>query len=58
MSKTESKKRKNGKIVLDDDLQKEILRFFIKTSIPRIAKEKREKQEQENKTLSKMKGQG
>ena len=29
------------KIVLPENLQKEILKFFLKTSIPRIAKEKR-----------------
>ena len=43
---------KPKKIVLPDDLQNEIMKFFLKTSIPRIAKEKRD-----NKALSKEKGQ-
>jgi len=41
------------KIVLSEELQKEMMRFFMKTSIPRIAKEKRK-----NKTLSKSEGEG
>ena len=45
----------NKKIVLPEKLQKEILNFFLKTSIPRLAKEKREKRK--NKALSEEKGQ-
>jgi len=37
------KKTDKGKIVLPEKLQREILKFFMKTSIPRIAKEKRNK---------------
>jgi len=43
----ESKK----KIILPEETQKSILKFFLKTSIPRIARQKREK------ALSDMKGQ-
>jgi len=42
-----SKNADKQKIVLSDELQKEMMRFFMKTSIPRIAKEKRKE-----KTLS------
>ena len=42
----------NKKIVLPEKLQKEILKFFLKTSIPRLAKEKRK-----NKALSEERGQ-
>ena len=31
------------KIILPDELQKDILKFFLKTSIPRKAKQEREK---------------
>jgi len=41
------------KIVLPEELQKEILSFFMKTSIPRIAKEKRK-----NQTLSESEKEG
>ena len=49
------------KIVLPDGLQKEILNFFLKTSIPRIARQKREQQEElakeKNRVLSEEEGQ-
>jgi hypothetical protein len=38
----EEKEKK--KIILPDELQKEIMKFFLKTSIPRIARKKREEQ--------------
>jgi len=44
------------KIVLPDELQKKILKFFLKTSIPRIVKETREKNkasDAKNENLSK-----
>jgi len=41
------------KIVLPEEVQKNILKFFLKTSIPRIAR-----QEQEKKALSEKEGQG
>ena len=44
-----------GKIMLSDELQKEILKFFLKTSIPRIAKQKRNNTKE--KTLSQGEGQ-
>jgi len=44
-----SNKEDRQKIVLSDELQKEMMSFFMKTSIPRIAKEKRKNK---NKTLS------
>jgi len=44
------------KIVLPDELQKEMMRFFMKTSIPRIAKAVKEKRK--NKTLSESEGEG
>jgi len=31
------------KIVLPDEVQKSMLKFFMKTSIPRLARQKREK---------------
>ena len=40
------------KIILPEETQKSILRFFLKTSIPRIARQEREK-----KALSEIKGQ-
>ncbi|MCL1873158.1 MAG: hypothetical protein FWF85_03465 [Clostridiales bacterium] len=40
------------KIVLPEELQKDILKFFLRTSIPRKAKQK-----QEDKTLSEKEGQ-
>jgi len=40
------------KIILPEETQKNILKFFLKTSIPRIAR-----QERERKTLSEIKGQ-
>ena len=40
------------KIVLPEELQKSMLKFFMKTSIPRKAR-----QEKEKKALSEMKGQ-
>ena len=43
------------KIILSDNLQKEMLKFFMKTSIPRLAKIKRECVE--NKFLSQEEGQ-
>jgi len=47
------------KIVLPEALQKEIVKFFLKTSIPRLAKEKRENEEKQNKkALPNAKGQG
>ena len=42
---------KNKKIVLPVEVQKDILKFFLKTSIPRIAQQEREK------ALSEKKGQ-
>jgi len=48
----EIERNENGKIVLPTHLQKSILKFFLKTSIPRIAK-----QERENKFLSEKEGQ-
>ena len=39
-------------IILPEDVQKDILKFFLKTSIPRKAQQEREK-----KTLSENKGQ-
>ena len=41
------------KIVLPEEIQKSILKFFLKTSIPRILR-----QEKNEKTLSEKKGQG
>ena len=35
--------KENEKIVLSPEIQKSIFRFFLKTSIPRLAKEAREK---------------
>jgi len=49
MEKTSNKDKKM--IVLPDELQEEMLKFFMKTSIPRIAKEKRK-----NKALSEKEG--
>ena len=43
-------KPEKEKIVLPEKLQKEILKSFLKTSIPRIARKKRE--EQNKKALS------
>ena len=40
------------KIILPEETQKNILKFFLKTSIPRIARQEREK-----KALSETKGQ-
>jgi len=58
---SENAKNEMKKIVLPDELQKEILKFFMKTSIPRIAREKRERNEQRNSqkydALSETKGQ-
>ena len=44
-------KKDEGKIVLPAELQKSILEFFLKTSIPRIKRKKTlsEKEGQENK---------
>ena len=50
MEKTSKEDKK--KIVLPDKLQEDMLNFFMKTSIPRIAKEKRK-----NKALSEKEGQ-
>jgi len=54
-------KKSGQKIVLPDKLQEEILKFFMKTSIPRIARQKREHQEQlakeKNRVLSEGEGQ-
>jgi hypothetical protein len=33
-------KEENGKITLPKELQKQMLKFFLKTSIPRIKQEK------------------
>jgi len=46
---------KTNKIVLPDELQKEILKFFMKTSIPRITRKRREAENEKN--LSETKGQ-
>ena len=55
---SENAKNEIKKIVLPEELQKEILKFFMKTSMPRIAREKREHNEQrKNDALSKLKGQ-
>jgi len=37
------------KIVLPENVQKRILKFFLKTSIPRLARQEREKALSENK---------
>jgi len=52
----ENAETKTNKIVLPDELQKEILKFFMKTSIPRIAREKKQAK-QNNDALSETKGQ-
>jgi len=36
-------KSENGKITLPKELQKEMLKFFLKTSIPRIKSEKQKR---------------
>ena len=43
--------KKENEIIISDELQKSILQFFLKTSIPRIAKKNKEK------ALSEKKGQ-
>ena len=50
--------KNNRKITLPEETQKNILKFFIKTSMPRIAKQQREQRElTEPKALSEIKGQ-
>ena len=44
MEKEEFLAENKNKIVLSDELQDSILKFFMKTSIPRKAKQEREKQ--------------
>ncbi len=38
----EVKKDKSGKIILPKELQKQIMSFFIKTSMPKIDRKKRD----------------
>ena len=46
-------KEENGKIILPDELQKQMIKFFLKTSIPRIKEEK-----EKNRLLSEIKTDG
>ena len=46
------KENNQGKIILPEEIQKSILKFFMKTSIPRIARQERDK-----KALSEVEGQ-
>ena len=48
----------HNKIILPEETQKSIMKFFLKTSIPRIVKQQREDKETKNKiALSEIKGQ-
>jgi len=49
---SEKSEKSKKKIVLPVEIQKSILKFFLKTSIPRLVR-----QEQMNKSLSEKKGQ-
>jgi len=51
--------KKRNKIVLPDELQKEMLNFFMKTSIPRITRKRREAENElsEISEMSETKGQ-
>ena len=46
----------NEKIILPDDLQKRMLKFFLKTSIPRKVKQERERLKNNQSEFSESKG--